>query len=71
MVGKRLTPLVIGRAAPSAVPGCRRLASRARTTREPLAQAAQKGVTPTLMSLGAIRRKNRQMKELSDDLFHT
>ena len=29
------------------------------------------GVNPTLVSLGAIRRKNRQMKELSDDLFHT
>jgi len=24
----------------------------------------------TLVSLGAIRRKNRQMKELSDDLLH-
>ena len=28
------------------------------------------GVNPTLLSLGAIRRKDRQMKELSDDLFH-
>src|SRR5215510_7283253 len=29
------------------------------------------GVNPTIMSQRAIRRKNRQMKELSDDLFHT
>ena len=28
------------------------------------------GVNPTLVSRGAIRRKNRQIKELSDDLFH-
>jgi hypothetical protein len=29
------------------------------------------GPNPTFVSLGAIRHKNRQMKELSDDLFHT
>ena len=28
------------------------------------------GVNPTFLSLGAIRHKNRQMKELSDNLFH-
>jgi hypothetical protein len=28
------------------------------------------GPNPTFVSLGAIRRKNKQMKELSDDLFH-
>ena len=28
------------------------------------------GPNPTFVSLEAIRRKNRQMKELSDDLFH-
>jgi hypothetical protein len=31
----------------------------------------EEGVNPTLMSLGAIRRKNRQMKGLADHLFHT
>ena len=34
-------------------------------------QRTQRGVNPTLLSLGAIRRKNRQMKELSDDLLRT
>jgi hypothetical protein len=29
------------------------------------------GVNSTLLSQGAIRRKGRQMKELSDDLFHS
>ena len=28
------------------------------------------GPNPTLLSLGAIRRKNKQMKELSYNLFH-
>jgi hypothetical protein len=28
------------------------------------------GPNTTFVSLGAIRRKNKQMKELSDDLFH-
>jgi hypothetical protein len=31
----------------------------------------QIGVNPTLLSLGAIRSKDRQMKELSDDLLHS
>ena len=34
------------------------------------AMGLQLGVNPTLVSLEAIRRKNRQMKELSDDLLH-
>src|SRR5712671_1948786 len=33
-------------------------------------QTVKDGVNPTFLSLGAIRRKNRQMKELSDDLLH-
>jgi len=43
---------------------------RASRTIDRCLSRVQPGVNPTLLSLGAIRRKNRQMKELSEDLLH-